>query len=580
MTPIDSEITMRCKRKADSQLRFVVLGLPLAMAIVVLTFGCRRSSEPIMNSPATVDAVQTQDIVFADVTAACGIDFTYRNGQEAGAFSIVESLGGGVGIADFDRDGWNDVFFPGGGELKLDETLTGLPHGLFRQVAQLEFEEVSRQARAHESYRYSHGCTIADFDNDGFPDVIVTGYGGLELFQNQGDGTFRETHTEANLNDSQWSSSAGWGDFNSDGNLDLYVAHYVNWSWEFNPECFAAAQQRDVCPPRTFRGLDDTLYLSRGDGTFDDATQSSGLRPEGKGLGVLVADIDSDGDVDIYVANDTVDNFCYLNDGSGHFDEQGTITGLATDDRGAPNGSMGVAILDYDANQLPDLWVANYENESFALYRNEGQTSFTHVSQSTGIYSIGSTNVGFGTAAGDFDKDGDEDLVISNGHVVAHPRSGEVKQKPLLLLNEAGNFHVAAFAADQYFGQVHHGRGLALADLDNDGDLEMAVSNNNEPAAVLSNETITKNQWLGLRLIGRGSNRDAIGARASLHTTAGVQLRTSYGGGSYLSQSDNRLFWGLPDGARATHLQITWPSGVQQTIELAECDRYVSVVEP
>jgi len=550
------------------------------MIVLALTFGCRRPDEQARNSLVPDNDAQTQRVVFAEIASESGIDFIYRNGQEARALSIVESLGGGVGIADIDRDGWNDVFFPGGGELKLNEALPGLPHRLFRQVARLQFEEVSRQARVHESYRYSHGCSISDFDNDGFPDVLVTGYGGLEFFQNQGDGTFREMHEAANLSDSQWSSSAAWGDFNSDGNLDLYVAHYVNWSWEFNPECFAGVQQRDICPPRTFRGLDDTLYLSRGDGTFDDATQDSGLRPEGKGLGVLAADIDSDGDVDIYVANDTVDNFCYLNDGSGHFEEQGTITGLATDDRGAPNGSMGIAILDYDANQLPDLWVANYENESFALYRNEGNTSFTHVSQSTGIFSMGPNYVGFGTAACDLDKDGDEDLMIANGHVVAHPRSGEVKQRPLILLNEAGSFRVADFDADQYFGQTHHGRGLAVADLDNDGDLEMVVSHNNEPAAVLTNETITSNQWLGLRLIGRRSNRDAIGTRATLHTTASIQLRISYGGGSYLSQSDNRLFWGVPTGARATHLQITWPNGVLQTVEIDECDRYLSVVEP
>jgi hypothetical protein len=463
----------------------------------------------------------------------------------------------------------------------LREPLTGLPNGLFRQIGAFQFEDVSSLSRLEESSHYSHGCAVGDFDNDGFQEIVVTGYGGLQFFQNRGDGTFDEAHQIARLDDTAWSSSAGWGDFNSDGNLDLYIAHYVDWSWENHPRCLAGDGRVDICPPRNFRGLGDTLYLSTGDGTFFDSTPESGLVPEGKGLGVVLADADCDGDLDAYVANDTVDNFFYVNDGSAHFRETGTLSGLATDDRGAPNGSMGIAVLDYDGNQLPDLWVANYENESFALYRNEGNASFSHVSQSTGIHALGGKYVGFGTAACDLDRDADEDLVVSNGHVVRYPNSGAVQQEPLLMLNDRGSFHRMQFPADVYFGQKHHGRGLAIADLDDDGDHDFVVSHNNDPVSVVKNETELSGSWLGMCLVGRRGNRDAVGARLQLDTSDGrSQFRTVIGGGSYLSHSDLRPLWCIPIGTTAIRVRIAWPSGMEQVVPLNEGDRYLQVLEP
>ncbi len=552
----------------------------LAAIVILLASGCHRRNSREMLESEQVEATLVVSPILTNISSDCGLHFTYRNGQDAGALSIVESLGGGVGIADFDRDGWQDVFCPGGGGFKLKEALSGLPHGYFRQIETLEFEDRSLAAGIHDSRRYSHGCAIGDFDNDGFSDVLVTGYGGLELFTNQGDGTFTETHNTVGLDDSQWSSSAAWGDFNSDGDLDLYVAHYVDWSWDNTPECLARENQRDICPPRAFRGLDDVLYLSDGHGAFSDVSREVGLAREGKGLGVVAADLDGDSDIDIYVANDTVDNFCYLNDGTGHFEEIGTVSGLATDDRGAPNGSMGIAVLDYDGNNLLDVWVANYENESFALYRNEGHASFSHVSQATGIHALGSSYVGFGTAACDIDRDGDEDLIVTNGHVIRFPQSGTVKQKPLLLINEDKTFRPGQFSIDDYFGQTHHGRGLAVGDLDNDGDGDLAISHNNEPVALLKNDTIATGDWLGVRLVGRSSNRDAVGAQVLLITTGARQLRTVIGGGSYLSQSDLRLLWGVPPNDRAIRLEISWPNGRKQNVPVQESGHYVTVIEP
>lgn len=241
---------------------------------------------------------------------------------------------------------------------------------------------------------------------------------------------------------------------------------------------------------------------------------------------------------------------------------------------------MGIALLDYDNNLRPDIWVTNYENESFALYRNEGAASFTHVSQVAGIYALGSSYVGFGTAACDLDRDGDEDLVVSNGHVVNHPQSGSVRQKPLLLLNEGGRFKPEVFSADTYFGQSHVGRGLAVADLDNDGDTDIVVSHCNAPSAILKNETVTQSNWLGVKLVGIISNRDAIGARVKLVGTDRTQLRSVIGGGSYLSQSEYRLLWGTQAGDLARRLEITWPSGIKQELPIVGTNRHITVVEP
>jgi hypothetical protein len=556
-----------------------LLGITCGCVVLSLAALSGCGCTPAAPAPPAVPPVKpASGIKFTDVTPDSGVTFTYHNGREAGVLSIVESLGGGVGIFDYDLDGLADLFFPGGGNFGPGETISGLPAGLFRQTGLLEFANVSAAAIVDQPGHFSHGCTIGDYDNDGFGDVVITGYGGLAVFHNQGDGTFAASHESAGLLDDQWSSSAGWGDLNGDGNLDLYVAHYVDWSWQNHPPC-GDIRRPDVCPPRSFRGLNDIVYYSNGDGTFRDATREAGLVLEGKGLGVILADVDLDTDLDVYVANDTVDNYLYLNDGHGILTERGVVNGVAVDDRGAPNGSMGLAALDFNRDQWPDLWVSNFENETFALYRNDGSATFTHVSQSTGIHAFGSTFVGFGTAAGDLDRDGDEDLVVANGHVIYFPSSGKVAQDPLLLVNDGERFERLTFSKDNYFGQEHHGRGLALGDLDNDGDLDAAFANNNEPSSVVRNDTPPLGNWLGVRLIGTRSNRDGIGAHIVLHTTAGDQLRLVTGGGSYLSHNDSRVFFGIPAKAQVTGLTVQWPDGAKQKLEFDSGNQYLTVRE-
>jgi hypothetical protein len=360
------------------------------------------------------------------------------------------------------------------------------------------------------------------------------------------------------------------------------VAHYVDWSAKTHVYCPGPSPDvRELCAPIHFEPLPDTLYYSQGDGTFRDASQESGLRKDGKGLGVLLADVDHDGDTDIYVANDMVDNFLYLNDGRGMLTEVGLRSGVARGADGNADGSMGVDLGDYNLDGKPDIWVANFENETFALYRNEGSANFQHVSQSTGITALGGVFVGFGTAFADMDRDGDEDLVCSNGHVINFPLGAPVKQLPLLLVNQQGVFERARFQKAHYFKRPHRGRGLATGDLDEDGDLDLAFTHNDdEPAAFLMNETKAKGTWLRVRLIGRRSNRDAVGARLVLRTSEGRQLRHVKGGASYLSQSDPRPFWGVPRSARIKDLLVHWPTGRVQRVSKVPSNTTLTLIEP
>ena len=519
---------------------------------------------------------------FREVTVRSGVSFTYRNGEEAGEFAILESLGGGAGLFDFDGDGDLDLLLPGGGGFDSRHEPVGLPSALYRNDGAWNFTPVTLEAGVDGARFYSHGIAAADFDNDGFVDVLVTGYGGLVFYQNEGDGTFRETARPAGLDDRLWSSSAAWGDVDRDGDLDLYVVHYVDWSLANHPLCPGPrAGDRDVCPPRRFAGLPDTLYENLGDGTFRDASSEAGLQPDGKGLGVVMADVDLDGDLDIYVANDTVPNFLYQNDGNGHFREVGMTSGTAVNETGAPDGSMGTDVGDFDGDGLPDVWVVNYERESFALYRNEGKCCFQHISQSTGVTALGGLYVGWGTVFLDFDRDGDEDLFISNGHVIRYPVNAPLRETPLVIENDSGKrvVNVSAQAGD-YMTTPHMGRGATLGDVDDDGDPDLVVVHTNEPVALISNESSNENGWISLRLIGKRSTREPIGAVVRLTTAHGTQMRQIKGGTSYASTCDRRLLFGLGEATRVEGIEIVWPAGRVQKLSEVEPGRVLTIVEP
>jgi hypothetical protein len=595
---------------------------------LVVLFLCR--------TPQTIEVSSKDPIAppapgyFEDVTTGSGIDFAYRNGKEAGLATILESLGGGVALIDYDADGLPDIFLPGGGYFDGPDkkTIRGHPCKLYKNLGGYKFRDVTAGAgldrlEGGAPWFYTHGAAVADYDNDGWPDLLVTGYGRLALFHNVADGhggrRLADVSRQAGLTDTLWSTSAAWGDLDGDGFPDLYVCHYVNWSWGNNPPCKDYRDQTlpDVCAPKRFDGLPDVLYHNNGDGTFTEVGAAAGLQvpppavdvarlshlsPEGrerlqravrekdygKGLGVLIADLDDDGLPDIYVANDTSGNFLYVNRGGGRFEQVAWERGVALDAKGRPTGSMGIDAADYNGTGLLSLFVANYENESHALYRNRGKGNFVDASQTAGITSLGLKYVGFGAGFLDFDLDGHEDLFISNGHVVYHPPPpAETEQLPVLVRNvrrpgqksHEVRFENVTARAGPYFQTRHLGRGAAFGDLDNRGRIDIVLSPTNEPVAVLRNRHETGNHWLGADVVGR-PYRDSVGTRLELQLGDGEKLvRVIKGGGSYLSSGDRRVLFGLGPHTKIDRLTVRWPSGKTQTWDGLAVDRYWKLME-
>ncbi|HWG43109.1 MAG TPA: CRTAC1 family protein [Gemmataceae bacterium] len=570
--------------------RLAILAL-FGLTIVPVACSWRASS------PASVPGSAAKDdgpAFFRDITTSAGIDFRYRNGAEAGHLSILESLGGGVALLDFDGDHRLDIFLPGGGSFEGKE-IRGRACKLYRNLGDGKFADVSERLHMDGGWFYSHGAAVGDFDRDGWPDLLLTGWGRLALFHNEAvdpkDDTkgrrFVDVTRQAGLNSQSWSSSAGWADFDGDGYPDLYVCHYVNWSFANHPRCGRPA---DICPPKVFDGLAHKLFRNNRDGTFTDVSIEAGLRPGGpdasKGLGVLLVDINSDGKPDIYVANDTADSFLYVNrctPGHFHFAERGLVSGTARDGGGSPNGSMGVDAADYDGSSRPSLFVTNYENELHALYRNECQDDrilFQYASTTAGIGSLGQSTVGWGTGFLDLDHHGWEDLFVATGHAIRYPPrgGGDPRQRPILLRNQGGKFTNISHEGGAYFRTTHLARGVALGDLDDDGRIDLVISHLNEPVVLLRNEAATDNHWLGIELVGR-DHADVVGARLILECGDRKQTRFAKGGGSYASSSDRRHVFGLEKATKVDCLTVVWPNGERQHWGDLAIDQYHRLVQ-
>ncbi|MBV9121857.1 MAG: CRTAC1 family protein [Planctomycetes bacterium] len=570
--------------------------IPAAGILVAL--GCAGDPDPSASHPtAAVEESEPTPVAtgpgfFEDITPSSGIHFTYHNGEEANEYTILETLGGGVALLDYDQDGLLDIFVTGGGHFGPNHEILGYPNRLYHNEGQGHFRDVTAEVGLDKPLFYSHGCAVGDYDNDGWPDLLVTGYGGMALYHNR-HGKFEDVTEAAGLLKGaglNWGTSAAWADLNGDGYPDLVVCQYVDWSFANNPRCPGLGPDSpvDVCSPLRFKPLPQKLYMNNRNGTFREVAREAGLKL-GKGLGVLVVDVNEDGKPDIYIANDTSGNQMYLNKGDGTFDESALYEGVALNEDGKAAGSMGVDAADYDGSGHFSLFVANYTQEAHALYRNRGQGLFEHASSQTGIMSIGLNFVGFGAGFIDYDHRGAEDIVISNGHVIRHPPPPQTQaQRPILLRNsyQPGgppapiHFEDVSSKAGPYFQGLHRGRGVALGDMDNDGKIDLVISHCEEPVVVLRNQVVNDHHWLGIELRGQ-SYRDAVGARLTLEAGGKRLVRAVKGGGSYLSASDRRVVFGLGDTAKVDRLTVQWPSGKTQTWEggMLGVDHYLLLME-
>ncbi len=508
---------------------------------------------------------------FVDQSRATGLTFVHANGM-SGAFHFHEMMGPGVALFDYDNDGDLDVFFvQGNGASKLYRNdLVVRPDG----SRTLSFTDVTSQSGI-QSEGYGMGVATADFDRDGCVDVYLTNFGRNQLFRNNCDGTFTDITARTRTGDSGWSISAAFVDYDRDGWPDLFVGHYVSYSIDHDTPCFSLSGRRDYCSPNAYRSEQSRLYHNNHDGTFTDVTERAGLAGDfGPALGVVADDLDGDGWPDLYVANDGRENQLWINQRDGTFRNAALLAGVARTADGRTPGSMGVDAADFDGDGLDDLVVTTLTGEGMSLFANRGSGAFDDAGARSGVRAATLRATGFGVHAIDVDNDGWLDLIVSNGAVRtidAQARQGDplpLHQRPQLLRNRgAGRFEDLTAMAGAAFATPEVGRGAAFGDIDNDGDTDIVVVDNNGPARLLINAVGNRNHWIGLSL--------ADGARANI----GTRRRRAAADGSYASSNDRRVLFGLERSAAPQDVTVVWPDGREERFPNVPVDRYTTLVE-
>jgi hypothetical protein len=555
--------------------------LLLALAVVV---------PPARQPPKPSDQPKLLPGKFTDVTAALGLRFQYVSSHTLKHY-LPETMGAGVALFDYDNDGRLDIFLVNGAPLADPTPKRSIPqktgpkywNRLFHQKQDGTFEDVTEKAGL-QGVGYGMGVAVGDYDNDGFEDLYVTAYGGNKLYRNNGDGTFTDVTEKAGVGASGWSTSAAWVDLDNDGLLDLVVLRYVQWDFD---DIWCGEHKegfRSYCHPDIFQPIAPLVYHNDGNGHFTEVSEKTGLSKPGKGLGIAIADYDRDGHIDLFVANDSMVEFLYHNKGDGTFEEVGLLSQVAVDSDGRTYAGMGVDFADYNNDGWPDLIITDLANQRYALYLNNGDSSFTYASFSSGIARATMLHSGWGIRFLDYDNDGWKDLLVAQGHdldTVELNYPNLHYREPMLLLRNTGKEFVDVSAdSGPIFHQSWLGRGMAIGDIDNDGRLDAVVTSNDGPVYILHNETPTYNHWLTLKLVGHRSNRDAIGAAVKLVTASGTQFATVSTAGSYLSSSDKRVHFGLSAESAARTIEIRWPSGILQTLNDVRADQLLQVDEP
>lgn len=540
-------------------------------------------------------------VTFTDVTVQSRINFIHAASPTSQKY-LLETMGGGVALFDYDNDGRLDVYFTNGAALSDPMPAGGEPdkrdprfwNRLYHQKPDGTFADVTELAGV-KGNGYCFGVAAGDYDNDGFVDLYVTAYGGNIMYRNQGDGTFADVTSKSGLNTSGWSTSAGWFDYDRDGRLDLIVLRYMDWDFQIGSvfcgqpanlrQLFRSSRDyRAFCHPNNFKPATNLLFHQKTDGTFEDVSGRSKIAGSpGKGLGLAFADFDGDGFTDIFVANDAVRQTLFHNNGDGTFEDITLTSGTGYDDKGNTFGGMGVDAADYDNDGWPDIFISVLSNETYPLYHNNADLSFTYVTHTTGIGEITLPYTGWGTRFVDVDNDGLRDLFVAQGHVLdtIEKTNSNLKhrQPPLLMRNTGGRFVNVSTAAGPIFSVPLNGRGAAFGDLDNDGDTDIILAQVDGPPIVLRNDG-TKNHWLGISLIGAKSNRQGLGARIIVTEADGrkqtFEVSTA---SSYLSANDPRVLVGLGKAPNAISVEVRWPSGKKQVINNPEIDRYLIVKE-
>jgi tetratricopeptide (TPR) repeat protein len=516
---------------------------------------------------------------FEEIAERAGVRFRYECGATPNLF-IGDTMGGGVALFDFDDDGWLDLYFVNGCGLPFDRQAPPTPNRLYRNRGDGTFEDVTGRAGV-AGRGYGMGCAVGDFDNDGHDDLFVTGLDRTVLYRNRGDGTFEDVTARAGVSSSRWTTAAGFGDLDGDGDLDLVVVTYVEARPEDVLECRDQFGRLIHCQPERFPAQFDHLFRNDGDGTFTDISREAGLEiPEGKGLGLAIADLDGDGRLDLFVANDGRPNFLFRNRGGLRFEECGHAAGVAYDAMGQATASMGVVAEDLNGDGRIDLFHTNFINQTNTLRWNLGGGLFVDGTLAANLAAASRSKTGFGTVALDVDNDGTLDLFVANGHTDDQPWfNTPMAQAAQLFLGRAhGRFELAPSEPSSYFARPVVGRGVAAGDLDNDGRVDLVVVHRDAPAALLRNIT-PGGHWLAVRLRGRRSGRSPVGARVACRAGGRSRVRRLTSGTSYLSSSDPRLSFGLGPASMVESLEVRWPSGAVQSWSDLPADRILDLRE-